>query len=134
MSSGGGSGGGGYFRYRCKYFYTHNCPNWVYVNNSPCSSCCAEGRDADGEHHGDLLDLPTIGLFPRVEDIPLYYATTIEIATHESRGQRHPVLAFTFDHSYPSFPVPEFRGSVRVKSPIARDSSLADQPGEAEFK
>lgn len=40
-------GGGGFYKYRCKYFYTHNCPNWVYVNNSPCASCCAEGRDSE---------------------------------------------------------------------------------------
>ncbi|KAI2616292.1 hypothetical protein GGR54DRAFT_239080 [Hypoxylon sp. NC1633] len=42
------SGSGGFYKYRCKYFYTHNCPNWVYVNNSPCANCCAEGRDVDG--------------------------------------------------------------------------------------
>ncbi|KAF7533232.1 hypothetical protein G7054_g7275 [Neopestalotiopsis clavispora] len=30
-------GGGGFYKYRCKYFYTHNCPNWVY----------AEGRDSE---------------------------------------------------------------------------------------
>ncbi|KAH6656698.1 hypothetical protein BKA67DRAFT_642804 [Truncatella angustata] len=41
------SGGGGFYKYRCKYFYTHNCPNWVYVNNSPCPTCCAEGRDSE---------------------------------------------------------------------------------------
>lgn len=41
------SGGGGFYKYRCKYFYTHNCPNWVYVNNSPCANCCAEGRDSE---------------------------------------------------------------------------------------
>ncbi|KAK3933498.1 hypothetical protein QBC46DRAFT_434149 [Diplogelasinospora grovesii] len=41
------SGSGGFYKYRCKYFYTHNCPNWVWVNNSPCASCLAEGRDAD---------------------------------------------------------------------------------------
>ncbi|KAH7320085.1 hypothetical protein B0I35DRAFT_451020 [Stachybotrys elegans] len=39
---------GGFYKYRCKYFYSHNCPNWVWVNNSPCASCLADGRD--GEH------------------------------------------------------------------------------------
>lgn len=33
------SGAGGFYKYRCKYFYTHNCPNWVWVNNAPCASC-----------------------------------------------------------------------------------------------
>ncbi|KAH7303599.1 hypothetical protein B0I35DRAFT_402273, partial [Stachybotrys elegans] len=36
---------GGFYKYRCKYFYSHNCPNWVWVNNSPCASCLADGRD-----------------------------------------------------------------------------------------
>lgn len=36
---------GGFYKYRCKYFYTHNCQNWVWVNNSPCATCLAEGRD-----------------------------------------------------------------------------------------
>lgn len=34
-----GSGSGGFYKYRCKYFYTHNCSNWVYVSNSPCATC-----------------------------------------------------------------------------------------------
>ncbi|CAN8103606.1 unnamed protein product [Discula destructiva] len=44
MSS--GSGSGGFYKYRCKYFYTYNCSNWVYVSNAPCASCLAEGRDS----------------------------------------------------------------------------------------
>ncbi|CAH0034977.1 unnamed protein product [Clonostachys rhizophaga] len=36
---------GGFYKYRCKYFYSHNCTNWVWVNNAPCASCLAEGRD-----------------------------------------------------------------------------------------
>ncbi|KAF3766555.1 hypothetical protein M406DRAFT_351544 [Cryphonectria parasitica EP155] len=40
-----GSGSGGFYKYRCKYFYTHNCSNWVYVHNSACANCLAEGRD-----------------------------------------------------------------------------------------
>ncbi|PNP54243.1 hypothetical protein THARTR1_05450 [Trichoderma harzianum] len=38
---------GGFYKYRCKNFYSHNCPNWVWVNNSPCATCIAEGRDAE---------------------------------------------------------------------------------------
>jgi len=30
---------GGFYRYHCKYFYTHNCPHWVWVNNTPCANC-----------------------------------------------------------------------------------------------
>ena len=33
------SGTGGYFKYRCKYWLTYNCPNWVWVNNAPCAHC-----------------------------------------------------------------------------------------------
>lgn len=33
------SGSGGYYKYRCKYWLTYNCPNWVWVNNAPCAHC-----------------------------------------------------------------------------------------------
>ena len=36
---------GGYYKYHCKYWWTLNCENWVYVNGSPCAKCCAEGRE-----------------------------------------------------------------------------------------
>ncbi|KAK4120769.1 hypothetical protein N657DRAFT_658142 [Parathielavia appendiculata] len=39
------SGSGGFYKYRCKYFYTYNCPNWVYCNGHACAMCLAEGRD-----------------------------------------------------------------------------------------
>jgi len=41
------SGSGGYYKYRCKYWLTYNCPNWVWVNNAPCAHCLADGRDSD---------------------------------------------------------------------------------------
>ncbi|CZS96535.1 hypothetical protein WAI453_010013 [Rhynchosporium graminicola] len=41
------SGSGGYYKYRCKYWMTYNCPNWVWVNNSPCAHCLADGRDSE---------------------------------------------------------------------------------------
>ncbi|KAL7903253.1 hypothetical protein HDV63DRAFT_117461 [Trichoderma sp. SZMC 28014] len=41
------SSSGGFYKYRCKNFYSHNCPNWVWVNNSPCATCIAEGKDAN---------------------------------------------------------------------------------------
>ncbi|KAL2149530.1 hypothetical protein VTH82DRAFT_8181 [Thermothelomyces myriococcoides] len=40
------SGSGGFYKYRCKYFYTYNCPNWVYCNGHACAMCLAEGRDS----------------------------------------------------------------------------------------
>ncbi|PNY26117.1 Uncharacterized protein TCAP_03953 [Tolypocladium capitatum] len=38
-------GGNGFYKYRCKYFMSHNCLNWVWVANSPCASCLADGRE-----------------------------------------------------------------------------------------
>ncbi len=29
----------GFYKYRCKYFLTHNCPNWVYCHGHPCALC-----------------------------------------------------------------------------------------------
>ncbi|PSR80031.1 hypothetical protein BD289DRAFT_441544 [Coniella lustricola] len=40
------SGSGGFNKYRCKYFFTYNCQNWVYVSSSACANCLADGRDA----------------------------------------------------------------------------------------
>ncbi|KAI8632768.1 hypothetical protein F5Y19DRAFT_462581 [Xylariaceae sp. FL1651] len=28
-----------FYKYRCKYFYRHDCPSWVYVNNTSCAIC-----------------------------------------------------------------------------------------------
>jgi hypothetical protein len=33
------SGSGGYYKYRCKFWLTYNCPNWVWVNNALCAHC-----------------------------------------------------------------------------------------------
>ncbi len=30
---------GGFYKYRCKYFLSHNCNRWVWVNNNPCPTC-----------------------------------------------------------------------------------------------
>ncbi|KAI1740091.1 hypothetical protein F4680DRAFT_419658 [Xylaria scruposa] len=35
----------GFYKFRCKYFYTHECPNWVYVRNVACATCDAQGRE-----------------------------------------------------------------------------------------
>lgn len=34
---------GGYFRYRCMYFWTRNCDSWIWVNKAVCASCLADG-------------------------------------------------------------------------------------------
>ncbi|KAH8787547.1 hypothetical protein F5882DRAFT_110873 [Hyaloscypha sp. PMI_1271] len=39
------SGSGGYYKYRCMFWLNYNCPNWVWVNNSPCAHCLADGVD-----------------------------------------------------------------------------------------
>ncbi|KAK6521818.1 hypothetical protein TWF506_002022 [Arthrobotrys conoides] len=48
----------GYYKYRCKNFYSHNCGNWVWVNNTACAECVAAGRDSlslnSNRHHGPL--------------------------------------------------------------------------------
>ncbi|KAI0099294.1 hypothetical protein GGR51DRAFT_535549 [Nemania sp. FL0031] len=41
------SGGGGFYKFRCKYFLSHDCPNWVYVNGTACAQCSALGRDLE---------------------------------------------------------------------------------------
>lgn len=30
---------GGFTKYRCKNFYTHDCLNWVYIFNGACATC-----------------------------------------------------------------------------------------------
>ncbi|CAP71134.1 uncharacterized protein PODANS_6_5020 [Podospora anserina S mat+] len=30
---------GGFNKYRCKYFLSYNCPNWVFMNGHACGSC-----------------------------------------------------------------------------------------------
>ncbi|KAK6542845.1 hypothetical protein TWF694_006784 [Orbilia ellipsospora] len=40
------SSGGGYYKYRCKNFYSNNCPNWVWVNNTACAECTLNGLDS----------------------------------------------------------------------------------------
>ena len=29
----------GFFKYPCRYYYTHGCKSWVWINNSPCTIC-----------------------------------------------------------------------------------------------
>ena len=46
------SGSGGYYKYRCKYWLTHNCSNWVWVNNAPCAHCLVSQNVYAFQMHG----------------------------------------------------------------------------------
>ncbi|MCJ1351797.1 MAG: hypothetical protein MMC33_001781 [Icmadophila ericetorum] len=35
----------GYYKFRCSYWQSHGCPNWVLVARTPCTTCVALGRD-----------------------------------------------------------------------------------------
>lgn len=49
------SGSGGYFKYRCKYWLTYNCPNWVWFNNTPCANCLVSLQFSFQEHRADVV-------------------------------------------------------------------------------
>ncbi|KAI1492432.1 hypothetical protein F5X96DRAFT_387567 [Biscogniauxia mediterranea] len=87
------SGSGGFFRYRCKYFYTHNCPNWVYVNNTPCANCCAEGREVEGTVTGTPAWTYSEICVPYVEDGIIYY-TLMEIVSTGEPGNNFWTLRY----------------------------------------
>ncbi|KFH40308.1 hypothetical protein ACRE_090300 [Hapsidospora chrysogenum ATCC 11550] len=94
------SGTGGFYKYRCKYFYSHNCPNWVWVNNSACATCLAEGReDAQLQQyrrrqqhqqaqlgHPDCATTSRDLLAPRVQDGVLQYRMMELAAPTEAGG------------------------------------------------
>ncbi|KAI0432689.1 hypothetical protein F5Y09DRAFT_301138 [Xylaria sp. FL1042] len=75
------SGSGGFYKYRCKYFYTHECPNWVYVNNTACGECSAQGRDAEpAASQAPVIRYSQEICVPQVEAGVLYY-TRMEVET-----------------------------------------------------
>ncbi|QSZ35934.1 hypothetical protein DSL72_007056 [Monilinia vaccinii-corymbosi] len=69
--------GGGYYKYRCKYWLTYNCPHWVWVNNAPCAHCLASGRD-DEHIPASQLKMSREVCVPQFEVGNLYY-TLMEI-------------------------------------------------------
>ncbi|KAI2622601.1 hypothetical protein GGS21DRAFT_494391 [Xylaria nigripes] len=71
------SGSGGYYRYRCKYFYTHDCPNWVYVNHTACATCSSQGRELE-PISAQISAMKYEICVPRVEAGVLYY-TLVEV-------------------------------------------------------
>ncbi|KAL7934863.1 hypothetical protein V8C35DRAFT_279340 [Trichoderma chlorosporum] len=76
---------GGFYKYRCKNFYSHNCPNWVWVNNSPCATCIAEGKDVEGQSLSSSMTSHEI-VAPRIRDDILQY-TTMESAWPNDFGE-----------------------------------------------
>ncbi|KAB8294113.1 hypothetical protein EYC80_009563 [Monilinia laxa] len=64
--------GGGYYKYRCKYWLTYNCPHWVWVNNAPCAHCLADGRD-DEHIPASQFKMSREVCVPQFEDGYLYY-------------------------------------------------------------
>ncbi|KAK5997238.1 hypothetical protein PT974_02592 [Cladobotryum mycophilum] len=79
------SGSGGFYKYRCKNFYSHNCPNWVWVNNSPCATCIAEGKDNEAEVLSSWTSSKDI-VVPRVRNGVLQY-TLMEIVASNEPGE-----------------------------------------------
>ncbi|TFA99436.1 hypothetical protein CCMA1212_008788 [Trichoderma ghanense] len=77
------SGSGGFYKYRCKNFYSHNCPNWVWVNNSPCATCIAEGRDAEEQLMSSTMVSHGIVALRTRDDI-LHHAITEPMAPNDS--------------------------------------------------
>jgi len=72
------SGSGGYYKYRCKYWLTYNCPNWVWVNNAPCAHCLADGRDSDVSMMPGPFRISREVYVPQLENGSLHY-TIMEI-------------------------------------------------------
>jgi len=70
--------GGGYYKYRCKYWLSHNCPHWVWVNNAPCAHCLADGRDSDNVVVPPPFRISREVYVPQLENGWLHY-TVMEI-------------------------------------------------------
>ncbi|KAK6824704.1 hypothetical protein PG995_015690 [Apiospora arundinis] len=78
-------GGGGVYRYRCRCFYSHNCPNWTYVNNTCCTQCVAAGHDTQAAtQEASWYPSKEISI-PRVENGVLDY-TLMEIVAGGQTG------------------------------------------------
>lgn len=78
------SGSGGYYKYRCKYFFTHNCANWVWVHNAPCAHCLADGRDSEVAIMPTPFRVSREIYVPQVENGALHYIIMELIATSDA--------------------------------------------------
>ncbi|KAI1817619.1 hypothetical protein GGS20DRAFT_582339 [Poronia punctata] len=99
-------GGGGFYRFRCKYFYTHDCPNWVYVNHTACAHCTASGRESDqAPSQADVTRCTREIYVPRVEAGALYYTLMeIEPEPTDTAGNHKPVAYATLKQTQPAVP------------------------------
>ncbi|TVY80667.1 hypothetical protein LSUE1_G004501 [Lachnellula suecica] len=78
------SGSGGYYKYRCKYFFSHNCPHWVWVHNAPCAHCLADGRDSDAAIMPSPFRLSREVYVPQLENGALHYIIMEIIANSDA--------------------------------------------------
>ncbi|KAI1337352.1 hypothetical protein F5Y15DRAFT_159492 [Xylariaceae sp. FL0016] len=98
------SGSGGYYKYRCKYFYTNQCQNWVYVNHSACANCASEGRENPGPAEAPIAIPQQPQNFsytqdvcvPRTEDGVMYY-DLMEMVVTVQDGQMTSTLQYKSD-------------------------------------
>ncbi|KAK0626925.1 hypothetical protein B0T14DRAFT_562788 [Immersiella caudata] len=89
------SGSGGFYKYRCKYFYSHNCTNWVYVNGAPCAMCVADGRESvDAEAESPVRHVSREICVPRICDGTIQYMLMefIESGTGNYWAVRHKAM------------------------------------------
>ncbi|KAK8129786.1 hypothetical protein PG999_002166 [Apiospora kogelbergensis] len=82
-------GGGGYYKYHCRCFYVHNCPQMVYVNNSMCANCVLEHDAAESIPQEAPWNLSREISVPRVEHGVLGY-TLMEVAITGDANQKFP--------------------------------------------
>lgn len=115
------SGSGGYYKYRCKYWLTHDCPHWVWVNNAPCAHCLADGRDSDVAVMSGPFRISREVYVPQLENGSLHY-TIMEI-----------IAASDFDSGWavkdlPTQPYPTVTGPSAVTMTVVEGVDCQKNP------
>ncbi|KAB5586204.1 hypothetical protein GE09DRAFT_57004 [Coniochaeta sp. 2T2.1] len=80
------SGSGGYAKFRCKYFSTYGCDKWVWVMNTACPYCVAQGRDDAGMPPDQSLSRPREICIPIVHQGTITY-TIMDLVHTGQPGQ-----------------------------------------------
>lgn len=119
------SGSGGYYKYRCKYWLTYNCPNWVWVNNAPCAHCLADGRDSDVIMMPGTSRLSREVYVPQLENGSLQYIIMEIIAASEADGG----WAVKDLPAQPSFPSATGPSAVTMTAMDGIGTSVAPKSG-----
>ncbi|KAJ3482187.1 hypothetical protein NLG97_g7637 [Lecanicillium saksenae] len=96
------SPGGGFYKYRCKYFLSHDCKNWVWVSDTPCSTCMAIGRDEESLPAAAWSVSRDI-LAPHVNNGILQYAY-MKVTVSE-QGEEGLIMRSKFQRAPPAIPV-----------------------------